>query len=505
MLHFRRMDKDRLLLAGVLSAVFAFFAYIMYCAPLTSDDFFFGRFADLGFADTIRFVLHYGNGRIAGNLLTMLLVKHPVLPVVVKPAMILFLIFLIAKLFYGDKNLSAIVLALLLIVGMSPDLFAQVLTWTSGFSVYTVSVLCTLLCVRMVLSQPEAERIRPAGYMLRLTGLFVIGFWGQLYVEHVSIVNLLLSAAATVYFWQTRKHVQRTLSLMWLVSAILGAAAMYFIPHMFYEPGNFVEHYGRALQMDSFSEAWQSFYRNLLGLSSMFVENIVLLVVLSVLGFAVLRITKERWKNPKLNLASQWVCVGFLSFVFVNTALCKNIWFGRFTAERLALIVLLTVGFFVVFLLAVWHIPQKRTRMIAIACVITAAMSVAPLLFVTPTVNRCLFFAYCCLSAAAIVCFRWLRGVIAAPLANGAEMLIGAFAVVLAVCLAGLFTNIHDLWLQQQADIAAEMSQGAAAVVVDRCPHEYVYENRTAWSHKYRYYYHEVGDIAFSFSGETLD
>ncbi len=505
MLQFQRMNKDQLLLAGALGMCFAFLAYIMYCAPLTSDDFFFKHFAELGLAGKVRFVLRYGNGRIAGNLLTMLLVNHPVLLVVAKSVMILLLIWLIAKLFGGDKRLSTLALAFLLIIGMSPDLFSQTLTWTSGFAVYTVSVLCTLLCIRMILLRQEAERIHPVAYALRLIGLIVIGFLGQLCVEHVTIINSLLGAAATAYFWKRSEYAQRTLSLVWLISAVLGTAAMYFVPQMFYQPGNFVEHYGRALQMGSFFEAWQSFYRNLLGLSSMFAENVVLLAVLSILAFAVLRITKERWKNPKLNMVCQWVCVGFLSFVFVNTALCKNVWFGRFTAERLALIVLLTMVFFVVFLLAVWHIPHKATRIIAIACVVTAAMSVAPLLFVTPTVNRYLFFAYCSLSAAAVVCARWLRGAIAVPAANGAGMLTGAFAVVLAVCLAGLFTNIHDLWLQQQAHIAAQMSQGAAAIVVDRCPHEYVYENRTAWSHKYWYYYNEVGDIAFSFPGESLD
>lgn len=63
---------------------FLFFAFVMWCAPYSSDDIEFSRLSYTSLSGYVDFALRYGNGRLLGNLLAILLCHSRLLCVVVK-------------------------------------------------------------------------------------------------------------------------------------------------------------------------------------------------------------------------------------------------------------------------------------------------------------------------------------------------------------------------------------------------------------------------------------
>ena len=71
-------------IVALLTLTFLFFAFVMYCSPMASDDYEFLSLDFAGASELIDYVLHYGNGRVLGNLGAIYLMHHPVLAVAVK-------------------------------------------------------------------------------------------------------------------------------------------------------------------------------------------------------------------------------------------------------------------------------------------------------------------------------------------------------------------------------------------------------------------------------------
>lgn len=491
-----RWSCNKWLNMAAIAAGLLFFAYIMYRAPFTSDDLMFSKYARQSAADVVKYALHYGNGRIAGNLLALAMTSNSVLRIAGKALLSIALIILASRRAAGEYS-GKLIAAFLLITAASPKLFSEIFTWTSGFANYVPPVVCTLLCLQLLRSScAEGEK---RNRVLKTVLIAVTAFVGQLFVEHVTVVNILIALAAVLFAFKTRNRQQAATGSIMLIFSSLGAAVMILIPRVFYQPGNQVEKYGRAFQVGTFSELFRSLYSNLMSLSTKFIENVVLLVALSALCWAVLELTKGNWKNARLNTACKAFCLLFASFVIINTLLGQNIWYGRFTAQRSLIIVMLLIGLMSVLLCCAAHIRDRAAGLTVAACVLLTMASVAPLLVVTPTVNRCLFFAYCCLCVAALTLLGCVMELLSPEKKAMIEQTAASFSVMLMLCLAAIFTNASDWNAQRDAGIRTQMEQGAKEIIIDRCPYDYVYENRTPWSYRYQFYYLEEGDIAFEY------
>ena len=123
---------------------FCLFYSVAMLSPLVVDDYLFGSLNLSSFQENVDYVLHYGNGRLLGNLTVLYLVQHPVIRSAVKA-----LTFLLIGLFMtrivdsisGGENENIV---FLLLIAMAPQLFAQTFSWTSGFCNYAPPIVCSL-------------------------------------------------------------------------------------------------------------------------------------------------------------------------------------------------------------------------------------------------------------------------------------------------------------------------------------------------------------------------
>ena len=130
----------------IFGVSFLFFLLISWCAPHSSDDYLFADPELTSFRKILDYALHYGNGRLLGNLGAIYLVKHTALRVVVKAFTISALIVLIPAVL-KVKSKWHYLLSMFLVIGCSSSVFAQVFSWTSGFQNYVPPVLLTLFII----------------------------------------------------------------------------------------------------------------------------------------------------------------------------------------------------------------------------------------------------------------------------------------------------------------------------------------------------------------------
>jgi hypothetical protein len=204
--------------------------FIMWCSPLSMDDLYFKSFKFKSLNEIVQYVLKYGNGRFLGNAGVFYLLDSAILRVAVKTIVISLIIYMITKVL--DIGSPVIYMtSFFLILGIPPRIFSQVFAWTSGYHNYIPPVLCMLLCLYLTIHTPENENRAIRFIKIILIGL--IGFCGQLYIEHSTIINF--TVAAIVLFYLIKSHRKsKLLAAVWVGAGLLGAVIMYLIPRMFY-------------------------------------------------------------------------------------------------------------------------------------------------------------------------------------------------------------------------------------------------------------------------------
>lgn len=128
---------------------FLFFAFIMWCAPYSSDDVAFMGLSFDTLAGYLDYALHYGNGRLLGNLCAILLCHCKLLAVVVKAGVLASCVVMLPRLLNCTDRIGFF-LSFILFILIEPAVFGEVYVWTSGFSNYmppawlTLMILCVL-------------------------------------------------------------------------------------------------------------------------------------------------------------------------------------------------------------------------------------------------------------------------------------------------------------------------------------------------------------------------
>ena len=181
------------------SAIFVFFCcFAMFAAvgsfySPTSDDFYFMTFKYASFSTIFHNALYYGNGRLLGNLGAILICNSVFLNVIAK-GVVLSGIAVLLPLLLNVQTGFGYILSALLFAGISPSVFAQVYSWTSGFQNYAPPVFLLIICLLLIKYNPKNKVLSAVSYF----GVAVFGFCSQLYVEHNTVINIIIAAVTVL-------------------------------------------------------------------------------------------------------------------------------------------------------------------------------------------------------------------------------------------------------------------------------------------------------------------
>ena len=104
---------------------FLFFAFVMWCAPYSSDDLEFAALEYNTLGEYLTYVLQYGNGRVLGNISAIVLSHSKVLCILVKAFLLASSVVLISTIM-DFNSIGEYMAVFLLFVMIDPSVFGEV-------------------------------------------------------------------------------------------------------------------------------------------------------------------------------------------------------------------------------------------------------------------------------------------------------------------------------------------------------------------------------------------
>lgn len=469
-------------------AVFLFFCWVMYCTPLSSDDYEFAMY-DFENLDVLsEYVLYYGNGRLLGNAGAIWLVNAPVLCVLLKAFAVTSCVFLLPAVLGVQTTLGYLV-SFLLFAGMDPVLFGDVFSWTSGFNNYLPPIWLTLIIVYVI--QRFSGQGSAVKRILLCAAVFVLGVASQLFVEHSTVINVLLALCFAVCYLKTRQRGPAVASGIWFIAACVGAAIMFLVPVVFFKEGNRSEAY-RSFNLDSLMTLVFSCVKNAIRLANYYFGANGAVVCLG--AMAAVSLTKKS-RARKVNSLLFGISGFSLACMLFGMMVSVDGWYGELAILQHIVVVLLVALPLLVWMRAAWDLAGTL-RYKVLALLVFAVVSLLPLLVVSPTPMRVLFQSYVFVAAAALVCVSQLEETLGDTVKSCVHKTIGIASVALALVISLVFFSALNMTRMRDNYIRQQMEEGAAEIAIYHLPYEY-FSWDSHFSFGYHYFYEEMEDIYF--------
>lgn len=471
---------------------FLFFAFIMWCAPYSSDDIAFGVLSFDTPAGYLDYALRYGNGRLLGNLCATLLCHSKLLAVVVKAGVLASSVMVLPKLLDCD-DAAGYGLSFLLFTLIEPAVFGEVYVWTSGFSNYMPPIWLTLVILCIL----KKDTCAPPVNALRCLLVLLLAVCSQLFIEHSSGVNLLLSAAFAVYAFRRKKQ-SRWAGLCWVLGTAMGLGLMLWIPRLFYTAGNVVESY-RSMNLGSVKTLVYSVAKNAIQLFGGHWFGACLLAACAG-SLACLWQTRKAW-SPKALRRLLLPTLGAMGYLLLSMALATITYRGKSAVLEHGIECLAVAIPVVTWAIAAWKLPTPlRGRVLG--CLVFAAASLAPLLVVTPIPTRVIYQSYVfVLMGALLSCHPILAGLTGKWKAAAGKALAGAM-VCLVVIIGSVFASVRFMVTLRENYVRQCIAQGQTTIDIFQLPYTY-----TSWDHLWSQgrYWGQLTDAELTFETDGFD
>lgn len=465
---------------------FLFYFWIMYCSPITSDDVYFASIDVPSFSSVLDYVLYYGNGRILGNISAILLTRTAFLRPIAKALMLVLIVLLVPALL-GLKKHTALLLSFILFTVINPGLFSEVYVWTAGFSNYIPPICLSLVCMYLIQRYPKLQR----RWTRRLVnvGVFVLGILSQLFVEHSTVIQLLLACAVLANSVYAREKTVIP-GIWWLLGTAAGLCIMFLTPVVFEKAQSRVEGY-RSVHVGSILILLRSALDNTLRICSHYAGACGL--VLSV-GAGLTLVTTKKQHAPRRFAVMAWTCAASLAYMVVCIFVSVDQWFGR-PALLLHLLsipaVLAPLG---VWVLAAVKLPSGGKKVVFF--LLFAVLSVAPFLIVSPVPARVIFQSYVFIVGALLVCTQECGVSFEKSMENVIRKAVFVTALTLELVLGVTFATIRGMDEARTQYIREQIDLGAEQIDIFQMPMEYVYDEN--WAYGMIYYQEKMYDVKFS-------
>ena len=467
-----RNTKDYRLLKALIIGVLLWI--IAMLSPLVVDDYYFKGLQFNSFPERMNYVLHYGNGRVVGNLFALYMLQHPMLRCFVK-ALTFFLIgFYMTKIVdnvAGGENENIV---FLLLVALAPQIFAQVYSWSSGFCNYAPPVLCFLyLAYRFLFSD------RKMGWRDSIIVLLVGGI-GELFVEHSALINFTLVCCILGYCIKSKKNIKPGL-LCWF-GTLSGLLIIFLVPH-FYTTVTGFENY-QKLNLGDFHGLLISIVANTMQICEEYGAAVVLWITLS---FAMLM----RYRRRK-NFIVMIILTGFPVYSCMYYALMRS-GIRPNTILMDVINTIVTLGYLLTVLYVIMKISNGKIRVLSLALLAIGVYSVLPLLVVYPIGERCLFHSYTAMAMLAAINLADVTS------SNNKvhSRIVGIVALSMTLILVGTYCKIYRIDEEKNNHIMACMEKGDKEICIPKISSDYIHSNENIMIES-AFFYNKPGDISFS-------
>lgn len=383
--------------------MFIILTVICYFFPYTHDDWAWG--SQIGI-DRLNCLFYNYNGRWLGNLLVMLLTRSRILRTLVVSMTLTLIIYMIGKNVKFQNKCSKYILIILMLL-MPVNIIAQSIAWTSGFSNYVIPVLIVLFIMYLNrnIFQDEEITIRKRWIL----PLLILGFCCSLFMEHMTIYNVLFSISIVAYVLIAKRKLIFP-NLFYMIGSISGAVLM-FSNGAYHAIANSEDSYRTIEQgniiIRTINTYFDTFYK--LFIQNNLILNIFICMIFLYIIFKFLQINKERINKIKKII----LYIATLVFAtFISCVLFKNIAGNSYltTYEKINKYYegIITILYYISMLVVVFICVENKKRKCRLLFeLISVGLIAAPLLIVTPIGPRCFLPTYVFFAMFAIDCFDY--------------------------------------------------------------------------------------------------
>lgn len=360
---------------------------LCYFFPYTHDDWAWGSV--IGVKRLASLFKDY-NGRWLGNIFVLLLTRSRVLKASIMALVSIVIIKYIYNISESKGNLSKyIVIVLFLLMPLS--VFAQGYAWVAGFTNYVIVMLLILVYInynKNVILYNKKEYSNK--YIIPF---FILGCSASLFIEHVTIYNVLLSIFIVIIFKVIKKHFSK-INLSYCLGTIIGAIIM-FSNGAYGNVINNQDGYRSVSQGNIIFNSIQTYVKTLS--KYLFLENHFLNIFVGFICLYLIYKYFEKIKNNDLLKKSAVVCISIficcvLSLEFYTLCI-NNFNLSDFYIKAL-FSVIYTFYWIFIFVLLFIVIFDKKVKIKLIFYLISIALIAGPLLVVNPIGPRCFFPTY---------------------------------------------------------------------------------------------------------------
>ena len=479
----------------VFGCSFLFFAFVMWCAPYSSDDMEFASINYGSIREYLTYVLQYGNGRFLGNVGAILMVHSRVFCILVKAFVMASCVILLPAVL-GLSGEAELLLSFLLIVGLDASVFGEVFVWTSGFNNYVPPIWLSMVILCMLRRYPHVKS--RVVKILMCAGVFVLGISSQLFMEHSSGVNVLLAfcfAAKALHDGGKKAAVP---GVLWLLATVIGLATMLLIPKLFYVADNHSVSY-RYTYLGSLKELITSCARNTIHLGSHYFS-------INALPFCFGATASGYLTRHQRSEKANGVLYGINAVSLLYLLLCLTHSVDGYLGKAAVLQHIISCVFIALtaatWVLAAWKMESKALRNQILFCLAFAVISLLPLLIVSPIPVRVIFQSYIFSAAAALLCFAQIRGTFSENVSRRVKKTFTAVSVLLVLMIGSVFSCVRSMAQVREAHIQQEIANGATQIQIFQLPYEY-----TTWDHLWsqRMYYSSLAGYEVKFEVIAFD
>lgn len=479
----------------LLISIFLLLLILSFNFPLVGDDW--GRVrAPLNsisdFFNIIQSQWLYLNGRVIGNISSILLIQNRILRSFVFAVTILSIVLLIYKI-VKEKKENKIVLLLftcICVIFIPKEIFKQVYAWGAGFCNYVPSIVGLLYY--FWIQENHAQIDKRKSLYKALT--FIAVFCSCLFSENLTLYILIMSIATSGYaYWKIRKL--NSYQISGILGAITGSLTMFLSPVYGIILNNGDAYRGAGFSLEHLFETARKNFPTVCNYT--IGNNYFMMFILSGLLFYFLYKTNLNSKSFKKikPLAHMILVLVPCYFYSINKVLYNDFFNLNPSDMQLWLTVFVLVIYYSTWVYIVIHVDfNEKIKVRLLFLMISILILNGPLLFITPIGPRVFYASYIVLCLMAVSLFNHLvvdQGIFKIP-----------FSVLLFTvnfCFIFIYAENHRIEKIQATYIKEQMALKEKTI---RLP----YFTYNTWLHEPHdgkigntYYYSEKKDIEFEY------
>lgn len=322
------------------------------------------------------------NGRYLSNILEIIFVRSFPFRVIIMTLCSSAIVYLIYKLTLKNKKGIVLLFILLLLMLIPIQVFAETYGWLAGYVNYVTSVALMLYIIFLLKTNFDRQ-----SNFKKEAIIFLVGFSSMLFVEHVSLYLLSLIIISNLYYFYVRKKLNFTYFNL-LISGTLGFIVM-FSNRAYYSIVAGSDNYRTIKVEDTFFIRAIKIYV-LQFTKALFVDNLLLLLVLTILIFMIILIKNKT--NILVNLSTLLLFSSSILFITFNRTELLNANAAKPLLIMSSLLFTAVVTFFILFLII--NFWKTSTLKIMLFYLVSAVILIAPFFLITPFSARCTFASY---------------------------------------------------------------------------------------------------------------